>query len=166
MFTEKNLIIIFIGILCLILINMVLVIIALAKQARMIKTQKVFTTLFSGETVEDLLYKSLAQQEEIAEEALKIRKELLALENRQKTNFDRIGLVRYSASAENEARLSYSIGISNENEDGLVITALNYRNGMNLYTKYIKDGISDVELSEEEKKALSRTKLNKVYKTK
>ena len=37
-----------------------------------------------------------------------------------------------------------------------------YRNGMNLYVKQIEDGVSDYPLSDEEKEAVSRSKVTKI----
>ena len=155
--------IIFLILLVLILINSVLVIILFQKLSKVRRSQSVLTELFSGETVEELLYKVLVQQEEIANQEVVLKKEILRLENKQRKCFDRIGLIRYSASQDNNAKLSYSIGLSNENEDGLIITGLHFRNGVNIYYKQVTEGVSDIELSEEEKKVLSRTKVDKVY---
>ena len=162
-FGNINVDIIFAVIILLILVNSILVIILFQKLSKIRKSQKVLNELFSGESVEELLYKVLEQHETISSEALNIKKQILQLEHKQKYCFDRIGLVRYSATPDNEAKLSYSIAFSNENEDGLVITGLHFRNGMNLYFKHVKEGASDIELSEEEKKALARTKLDEVY---
>lgn len=147
----------------LILINTILVVALFKKLSHIRKSQKVLNELFSGESVEELLYKVLEQQEIISNEALDIKKQILQLENKQKYCFDRISLVRYRGTQEDGAKLSYSIGISNENEDGLIITGIHFRNGVNLYFKHVKEGMSDIELSEEEKKVLARTKVNEVY---
>lgn len=162
-FENINMDIIFGVLLLLIFINTVLVIVLFNKISKIRKSQKVLNELFSGESVEELLYKVLEQQEVISNEALGIKKQILQLENKQKYCFDRIGLIRYRAPQEDGAKLSYSIGFSNENEDGLVITGLHFRNGVNLYFKHVKEGVPDIELSEEEKKVLARTKVNEVY---
>ena len=73
-----------------------------------------------------------------------------------------MSVVRYFAADKNEGRASYSVGITNANKDGLVLTALMYRNGMNLYVKQIEDGVSDYPLSDEEKEAVSRSKVTKI----
>ncbi len=161
-----NINIIFLILIVLILTNSVLVIILFQKLSKVRRSQTVLTELFSGETVEELLFKVLEQQEEIANQEVMLKKELLRLENKQKKCFDRIGLIRYSASQDNNAKLSYSIGLSNENEDGLIITGLHFRNGVNQYYKQVSEGIPDIELSEEEKKVLRRTKVDKVYEEK
>ncbi|MBO4326641.1 MAG: DUF4446 family protein [Clostridia bacterium] len=92
----------------------------------------------------------------------KFSERLTELENKQEKCLDRVDIVRYFASDKNEGRSSYSIGITNAKKDGLVLTALMYRNGMNLYAKNVNEGVSDYPLSEEEKEAVSRSKVTKI----
>lgn len=92
----------------------------------------------------------------------KFSERLTELENKQERCLDRVDIVRYFASDKNEGRSSYSIGITNAKKDGLVLTALMYRNGMNLYAKNVNEGVSDYPLSEEEKEAVSRSKVTKI----
>ncbi len=97
------------------------------------------------------------------EEAFKsITERLDAIEEKQNNNFDRVDIVRYFASDKDEGRSSYSVGLTNAKKDGLVLTALMYRNGMNLYAKRVSEGVSDVPLSDEEKEAVSRSKVTKI----
>lgn len=84
------------------------------------------------------------------------------LEKKQDNYVDRVDIVRYFASDVDEGRASYSIGITNAKKDGAVLTALMYRNGMNLYVKKLEEGVSDYPLSDEEKEAVSRSKITKV----
>ena len=91
-----------------------------------------------------------------------IDERLNTLETKQQSSLDKVNVVRYFAADKNEGRASYSVGITNAQKDGLVLTALMYRNGMNLYVKQIEDGVSDYPLSDEEKEAISRSKVTKI----
>ena len=91
-----------------------------------------------------------------------IDERLDTLETKQQSSLDKVNVVRYFAADKNEGRASYSVGITNAQKDGLVLTALMYRNGMNLYVKQIEDGVSDYPLSDEEKEAVSRSKVTKI----
>ncbi len=91
-----------------------------------------------------------------------IDERLDTLETKQQSSLDKVNVVRYFAADKNEGRASYSVGITNAKKDGLVLTALMYRNGMNLYVKQIEDGVSDYPLSDEEKEAVSRSKVTKI----
>ncbi len=93
-----------------------------------------------------------------------LQRDLAHVQEKQKSCFDRVNIVRYYAAGESEAKMSYSVGLSNENEDGLIITGLHYRTGVNMYFKEVRDGIGDYPLSKEEKEAVSRSKVSKVRK--
>ena len=142
----------------LIVVNIALIVFLYSKIANMHRNQVVLNKKFSGETVEELLFKSFERQAELGKDVAKFKSEVISLQDKQSKNFDRVEIVRYDATNETDAKLSFSAGITNENEDGIVITGLYFRNGVNLYVKSIKNGIPDMELSEEEKKVISRGK--------
>ncbi len=106
----------------------------------------------------NMVFETVEQQEQFDS----IKERLSVLEEKQESNLDRVEIVRYFASDKDEGRSSYSIGITNAKKDGLVLTARMYRNGMNLYAKNVKEGISDYPLSEEEKEAVSRSKVTQI----
>lgn len=126
------------------------------------KKQNILNEKLSGHNVEDLLYDILREEIEIKEDLKAVNKEVSYLREKQKKCFDKIKIVRYHTTAENEAKLSYSVGFSNEDGDGLVITGLQYRQGCNMYYKQIKDGVPDIELSQEEKCSIDRTSASDV----
>ena len=97
-------------------------------------------------------------EENYSSELAKLRKAVRAIEARQNDNFDKVTLVRYSAAGD-MGKTSYSVGISNEAGDALIITGLNYGSGTKLYVKTLKEGHPDVPLSNEEEATLKRTKL-------
>lgn len=101
---------------------------------------------------------------DIAARLDEIQQQLDSLSAKQKKCFDRVQIVRYIADGEQNVRSSYSVGLTNEDRDGLVITGLMYRNGMNLYVKKIDEGVCDYTLSEEEKEAIGRNKVAEVRK--
>ena len=139
-----------------IVVNIALVVILYSKIANIRRNQVVLNRKFSGETVEELLFKTFERQAELGKDVAKFKNEVLSLQNQHNKNFDKLKVVRYDATNETDAKLSFSVGLTNENEDGLVITGLHFRNGVNLYVKNIKAGIPDMELSDEEKKVISR----------
>ena len=106
---------------------------------------------------ENLLYDVLEEERELKRELKAVRHDIMELREKQSRCFDKVKIVRYHTTADNEAKLSYSVGLSNEKGDGLVITGLQYRQGCNMYYKQIKEGVSDFELSQEERISLDRT---------
>jgi len=100
--------------------------------------------------------------EDIPAKIVELQQQIDALSEKQRKCFDRVEIVRYIADGEQNVRSSYSVGLTNEDKDGLVITGLMYRNGMNLYVKKIDGGVSEYTLSEEEKEAIGRNKVAEV----
>ena len=68
----------------------------------------------------------------------------------------KIGLVKYDAFHEMGGKLSFSMAMLNELNDGFVLNAIHNREGCYTYVKEILDGKSEINLSEEEAKALSK----------
>ena len=116
--------------------------------------EKTRNTVSSGKPALDTV-----EQQELFD---KFSERLSELERKQESCLDRVDIVRYFASDKNEGRSSYSVGITNAKKDGLVLTALIYRICINLYAKNVNEGVSDYPLSEEEKEAVSRSKVTKI----
>ena len=68
--------------------------------------------------------------------------------------FQKLGLVKYDAFNEMGGKLSFSLAMLNERNDGYIINAMHSREGCYTYIKEIIDGNSIIALSEEEKEAL------------
>lgn len=146
---------IFLGIL---LIVCFVVIYKLYKKVNVLqKKQLILNDKLAGQAAEDLLYDVLRNEIEIKSDLKAVHKEISVIQEKQSKCFDKVKIVRYHTTADNEAKLSYSVGLSNENGDGLVITGLQYRQGCNMYYKQVKEGVPDIELSQEEKNSIDRT---------
>ena len=81
----------------------------------------------SGKSAEELLYELLEEDKNLKKQIKEVHYEILGLKEKQNKCFDKVKIVRYHTTSDNEAKLSYSVGLSNENGDGLVITGLQYR---------------------------------------
>ncbi|MBR3917835.1 MAG: DUF4446 family protein [Clostridia bacterium] len=146
---------IFLGIL---LIVCFVVIYKLYKKVNVLqKKQLILNDKLAGQAAEDLLYDVLRNEIEIKSDLKAVHKEISVIQEKQSKCFDKVKIVRYHTTADNEAKLSYSVGLSNENGDGLVITGLQYRQGCNMYYKQVKEGVPDIELSQEERNSIDRT---------
>ena len=140
----------------LVVINLALILLLYSKIANIRQNQAVLNKKFANETVEDLLMKNFERQAELGRDVAKYKNDVFILQEKQRKNFDSVKLVRYSATDDNDAKLSFSLGLTNESNDGIVLTGLYFRNGVNLYVKHINEGVSDIELSEEEQKVVIR----------
>lgn len=140
----------------LVVVNLALILLLYSKISNIRQNQAVLNKKFANETVEDLLMKNFERQAELGRDVAKYKNDVFILQEKQRKNFDSVKLVRYSATDDNDAKLSFSLGVTNEANDGIVLTGLYFRNGVNLYVKHINEGVPDMELSEEEQKVVIR----------
>ena len=79
------------------------------------------------------------------------------LEQEQKEQMGRIGIVRYNALKDEGGHdLSFSIAWLNQRQDGVVVTGIYVRGESNIYAKPVIGGQSPYPLSEEERMAIQR----------
>jgi hypothetical protein len=70
--------------------------------------------------------------------------------------FQRRALVRYDALEGAGGKQSVSIALLDASRGGFVVSAIQGRDYARIYVKEVKDGLSDVELSPEEKRVLTQ----------
>ena len=75
-----------------------------------------------------------------------------------KFTFQKVGLVKYDAFNEMGGKLSFSLAMLNESDNGFVLNAVHSREGCYTYIKEIIDGNSIITLAEEEQEALKMAK--------
>ena len=72
-----------------------------------------------------------------------------------KCTFQKVGLVKYDAFNEMGGKLSFSLALLNEADDGFVMNAVHSREGCYTYIKEIVAGNSIIVLADEEQEALN-----------
>jgi hypothetical protein len=120
-----------------------------------------FNKLTKGVEVTDLkkvLEKVLAQGVKNEKEVNDLLKRVNAQEEDGKLHIQRVGLIRFNPFKELGGDHSFSLAVLDREENGVVITSLHTRDRTRVYMKAIKKGKGDIELSEEEKKALAKAK--------
>jgi hypothetical protein len=85
-------------------------------------------------------------------------KDIKKLFSNMKFTFQKVGLVKYDAFHEMGGKLSFSLALLNETNDGFVLNAVHSREGCYTYIKEIVDGNSIIVLAEEEQEALKMAK--------
>ena len=78
-----------------------------------------------------------------------------------KFTYQKMGLVKYDAFREMGGKLSFSLAMLDEKNDGFIINAMHSREGCYTYIKEVVDGNSIITLSDEEKEALEMAKNSK-----
>ena len=77
-----------------------------------------------------------------------------------KTSIQKIGIVKYNTFEDIGGELSYAIALLDQNDSGIVLNSLYYRDGSYTYAKQIISGDCVSPLSDEENEAISAAKNN------
>ena len=126
------------------------------------KTEKRLQRFFVGKKAKDLEDTMVAlegdiQNLKVAKE--KMEKELALVGQKLRKSVRGLETIRFNPFPDQGSNQSFAIGIQNEDGDGVVISSLYSRDRMSIFAKPVKAGVSTYELSDEEKEALSRSKV-------
>jgi hypothetical protein len=84
----------------------------------------------------------------------KNRKDIQNLYRKLESAYQKIGIVKYDAFDQMGGQLSFSLALLDENDNGFILNSVHSTEGCYSYTKEIKNGLCDISLGDEEKKAL------------
>ena len=77
-----------------------------------------------------------------------------------KTSIQKIGIVKYNTVEDIGGELSYAVALLDQNDSGIVLNSLYYRDGSYTYAKQIVAGDCILPLSEEENQAIKAARDN------
>lgn len=140
---------------------LVLLIILIINMVQISKLKKKYNSFMSGSTaksLEETLLKRLEQVDDLIASNATNENNINKLFEDMKFSFNRVGLVKYDAFNEMGGKLSFSLAMLNDNEDGFVINAMHSREGCFTYIKEIIGGNSIIVLADEEQEALKMAK--------
>lgn len=84
-----------------------------------------------------------------------VRTDLAAVHEELAHAVRRVALVRYDAFPDVGGQLSFSVALLADDQNGVVMTAINGRHETRMYAKRIVDGNAEQEISPEERRAIS-----------
>lgn len=85
----------------------------------------------------------------------KNKHDIRRLYKNMESTFQKIGIVKYDAFQQMGGKLSFSLALLNENNDGFILNSVHSSEGCYSYTKEVKAGECSISLGEEEQKALN-----------
>lgn len=147
-----------IGLVVVTLILLILYIVNIVQMSQLKKRYKIFMSGKNAKSLEKTLIERLDQVDELLEANNANEKNIKILFDNMKFTFQKVGLVKYDAFNEMGGKLSFSLALLNETDDGFVMNAVHSREGCYTYVKDIIAGNSVIILSEEEKEALEIAK--------
>ena len=149
---------IIIGLLVFCLILLVLVIVNMVQTNKLKKKYRSFMAGKNAKSLEDTLITRLEQVDKLLTANAANEKNIKKLFDNMKFTFQKVGLVKYDAFNEMGGKLSFSLALLNESDDGFVMNAVHSREGCYTYVKEIVAGNSIIVLAEEEQEALNMAK--------
>ena len=84
----------------------------------------------------------------------KNKKDIRTLYKNMEHAFQKIGLIKYDAFQQMGGKLSFSLTLLDENNNGFILNSVHSTEGCYTYTKEIKNGECAISLGEEEQQAL------------
>jgi hypothetical protein len=84
----------------------------------------------------------------------KNKKDIQNLYRKLEGAYQKIGIVKYDAFDQMGGQLSFSLALLDENDNGFILNSVHSTEGCYSYTKEIKNGLCEISLGDEEKKAL------------
>ena len=84
----------------------------------------------------------------------KNKKDIRTLYKNIEHAFQKIGLIKYDAFQQMGGKLSFSLALLDENNNGFILNSVHSTEGCYTYTKEIKNGECAISLGEEEQQAL------------
>ena len=146
---------IIIGLAAFVLILFILYIVNVVQMKKLKKKYRIFMEGKDAKSLEDTLIKRLDEVDDLLEANHKNEKSIEVLMKKMKFTYQKMGLVKYDAFHEMGGKLSFSLAMLNEKNDGYIINAMHTREGCYTYIKEIVDGNSIIVLSDEETEALN-----------
>ena len=161
---KNNMELVLIGVAVAVLILLILFIITIVNLVQINKLKKKYKKFMSGknaQTLEDTIANHLNEIDGLISSNASNEKNIAQLKNQIQFAFQKVGLVKYDAFQEMGGKLSFSLCLLNEKEDGFIINAMHSREGCYTHIKEVIAGNCVILLSDEEKEALDMAKAYK-----
>lgn len=149
-----------IGIILLVLAGMILllyilVIILLVKNGKLKKRLKAFTKGKDAKSLEEEIAALFEDNQFIKNNLERHKKDIRSLFKKTEHTYQKMGLVKYDAFNQMGGKLSFSLALLNEVNDGFIINSVHSVEGCYSYSKEIKAGLCAIALGKEEAEALA-----------
>ena len=132
----------------------ILLIVNVVKTGKIKKKYEAFMMGKNAESLEDTLIKRIQQVDELLVFEAENRENIQKIFDSLKCTFQKVGMVKYDAFHEMGGKLSFSLALLDQKNDGFIINAMHSREGCYTYIKEILSGNSIIVLADEEKEAL------------
>ena len=143
-----------IGLAGLAVILLIIILVNTIQISKLKKKYKMFMDGKNAKTLEESIMSRMDQIDYLISSNQRNENDIKNIFKSMKNTFQKVGLVKYDAFQEMGGKLSFSLALLNEVNDGFIINAMHSREGCYTYIKEIIDGNSIIALAGEEKEAL------------
>ena len=112
------------------------------------------TKKVKGENIQKVLERILEGEELNAKQLSALKTELNRIEDEGRWHIQKVGIVRFNPFKEIGGEHSFSLALLDGRDTGIVLTGIHTRERTRIYTKQIRNGKCEFELSSEERRAL------------
>ncbi|MCD7709143.1 MAG: DUF4446 family protein [Clostridiales bacterium] len=149
---------IIIGLAAACVVLLILIIVNMVSTSKLKKRYESFMVGKNAKSLEETLIMRLRQVDALITANADNERAIRKLSKQVRFSFQKVGLVKYDAFNEMGGKLSFSLALLNETDDGFVLNAVHSREGCYTYIKEIVGGNSIIALAGEEKEALDAAK--------
>ena len=151
---------IFIGIIGLCLLLLIMITIQMFQIRSIKKKYKKFMGGKDVKSLESKIERIIEDNKYIINLSNDNKKDIRELNKAMEYSYNKVGIVKYDAFQQMGGMLSFSLALLNEINDGFILNSVHSTEGCYCYIKKIKSGLSDIDLSKEEKEALMQAMKN------
>ncbi|MGN0166329.1 MAG: DUF4446 family protein [Lachnospiraceae bacterium] len=139
----------------LIFVLLVLVFVLLGKVTRLSKIYVKYMKGLNGKSLEEKFQEKFDQVDKVLENEETIKNRLTAIEAAKEAGFCKFAVKKYDAFDGIGGKLSFSVCILTESNDGIILSAMHNTGGCYTYLKEIIKGKAFTKLSEQESRVLA-----------
>lgn len=143
----------------LIIISVILLISSIIQMIFIVNLKRKYKKFMGGKEVKSLekqIERIIEDNKYLIELSNENKKGIRELNEKFENSFSKVGIVKYDAFNQMGGMLSFSIALLNNKNSGYILNSVHSTEGCYTYVKEITAGICDLELSNEEKSALSQ----------
>ncbi len=143
------------------LIMFVLIIILFVQNNKLKKNYNTFMSGEDGKSLEQTIMERFSEVDSLKEHAKSIDEHLGKVDGILLNTYTKMSLVKYDAFQEMGGNLSFIVVLLTSSNDGFIINSVHStREGCYIYGKKVIKGKCEIDLSEEERRALEEAKRN------
>ncbi len=137
---------------------LICVVISIANICSIVKMKKTYKKFMNGKSAKSLENEIIGLFEDnkfIKASIDKNKKDIRVLYQKVESTFQKLGIIRYDAFEHMGGKLSFSLALLDENNNGFILNSVHSTDGCYSYTKQIQDGVCKISLGKEEEQALN-----------